>query len=378
MKNLIKLIFTLVVCSVFFSCASLQEDKTVSSEFSFEKDSQYGFYIEEFRHQDSALLQGQVVNKKEIDKIISELDKAVSENVEPSLSAKIQALNGLFCLLVNNSKKATELFFNAQSLQAGEDQVLLLKSRLEKTNEASLKLIEEYLLFDSENPAYNLEKGILLFKEKKYADCIASFDKAFLKYDQNGQDYIRAYYDGVRYYAWTLYSAGIEDPVLVSALPSNEPLSFSRMIVLTKENTSLLNDFIGDSKITVSSLVKRLESEGMFKALGEEDGENTSVTLTSSKEISRILCARFLWNLYIHASGNEKMQNAYSKRFSRLKNPVSPLNDVPLSSIDFDACLGTVEKEIMNLSDGKNFDGEKTVTELEFYEFVKLCQEKAR
>ena len=63
---------------------------------------------------------------------------------------------------------------------------------------------------------------------------------------------------------------------------------------------------------------------------------------------------------------------------SRLTNPHSPIQDIELSSLDFDACLGVVEKEIMNLTDGKLFAGDKIVSEVEYIEYAVRCQEKSK
>lgn len=100
--------------------------------------------------------------------------------------------------------------------------------------------------------------------------------------------------------------------------------------------------------------------------------------MISSSEITRTLCARFLWNVYVRETGNMKLLNAYSTRFSRRAKAESPVSDVPMNSIDFDACIGVVEKEIINLTDGLLFEGDKPVSELEFIQYVIRCEQAAK
>jgi hypothetical protein len=49
----------------------------------------------------------------------------------------------------------------------------------------------------------------------------------------------------------------------------------------------------------------------------------------------------------------------------------SPVQDVEIDSPDFDAVLGCIELEFMNLTDGINFEGENSVSGIEFSESIK-------
>ena len=48
----------------------------------------------------------------------------------------------------------------------------------------------------------------------------------------------------------------------------------------------------------------------------------------------------------------------------------SPVADVPVDSPDFDAVLGCVENELMDLPDGEHFFPDKTVSGVEFKTWV--------
>ena len=59
------------------------------------------------------------------------------------------------------------------------------------------------------------------------------------------------------------------------------------------------------------------------------------------------------------------MRTKYSTAYSKL-NAESPVKDVLLSDEDFDAILGCVEFDIMELSDGINFNPHNSVSGIEF------------
>ena len=63
------------------------------------------------------------------------------------------------------------------------------------------------------------------------------------------------------------------------------------------------------------------------------------------------------------------MVTKYSEAYKNKKR--SPIPDVKLNSPDFDAALGCVENEIMNLEDGIEFGAGKEVSGVEFEESVK-------
>ena len=72
----------------------------------------------------------------------------------------------------------------------------------------------------------------------------------------------------------------------------------------------------------------------------------------------------------INTGKNSKQDlSKFSVMFAGMKD--SPVPDVELDSPDFDAVLGCIELEFMNLTDGINFEGEKKVSGIEFSESLK-------
>ena len=59
-----------------------------------------------------------------------------------------------------------------------------------------------------------------------------------------------------------------------------------------------------------------------------------------------------------------------------MANAKSPVADIVLENVDFDAVLGVVENEFMNLPDGKSFNPGKEVSVLEFLSYLKLLSDR--
>lgn len=380
-KNKIKywfantLLFSIfILTQTFMSCASLQEDVMISSSGEALVLEQADNYEERFWDFDSALLSGQVVSIKEMESYCSEIEKKITIHTEPVLASRLEALEGLVMLQSKKTKKAEELYEKAKALHSGDEYVLLLCSRLANTDEERLSLLNEYSLFDSSNPIFALEKSIVLYRTGDFTQAVANLDKAFLLFDQKDENNLfRSRYTAFRNSVWKLHSAGIENS---GNLDISNVLGTERMAVLTMERTGLLEDLLGGTKPSGKELLKKLEKAGYFTAPGDPDESLESVKDYQNVQdgITRTLCARFLWNVYVREKGNLKLLNGYSTRFSRLKDPHSPIGDLPLSSLDFDSVLGCVEKEIMDLTDGVSFEGNKVVTELEFVEFLQRCE----
>ena len=73
--------------------------------------------------------------------------------------------------------------------------------------------------------------------------------------------------------------------------------------------------------------------------------------------------ALFLWHLIV---GNDKTRLKKYTRYYTNKRRL-PIPDVMIDGVYFDAIVGTVEEDIVPLTDGKNFEPDKPVSGMEFY-----------
>ena len=160
--------------------------------------------------------------------------------------------------------------------------------------------------------------------------------------------------------AWRLKDAVSDDKELSKFLPL-ESLSLLQMVEITQASTQLLDIYTGGKKYGGERLFAVVRGAGLLKSVS---GVSDESRLRSAMEASRILCARFLWNLRTAARKNQNPVR-YSERY-RGRMLASPIPDVPVDSPDFDAVLGSVENELMTLRDGINFYPEGKVSGAEF------------
>jgi hypothetical protein len=143
-----------------------------------------------------------------------------------------------------------------------------------------------------------------------------------------------------------------EEPVLIDEATVQEQLSASRltyrgMVLITLSETALLDTSMAAKDFFYSP------------ASREKD------------EVTRIECAWFLWNLYSMKRKDPMLKTRYTARFSARGLTVSPVPDVAVGEKGFDAVLGCVEQEIMELPDGIHFYPDKTVSGREYLFWVK-------
>ena len=201
-----------------------------------------------------------------------------------------------------------------------------------------------------------LESALDAYKAGRYDEAAGLFDTSFLLL----APFYKSAYSPLREKAWRLKDAVSDDKELSKFLPL-ESLTLLQMIEITQASTQLLDIYTGGKKYGGERLFAVVRGAGLLKSVSgiSDDGQ-----LRSTAEASRILCARFLWNLRT-AAGKNPNPARYSERY-RSRMLSSPIPDVPLASPDFDAVLGSVENELMTLRDGVNFYPEGKVSGAEF------------
>ena len=372
-------IFAGLLLGAFTGCTStLQEDIFDSTEASALMLGAISEYEEKFIVYDAEYTMKGKIESSGISELHTNIENKLSQTHEPALLAHLQAMDGLLYYMENKTKRAQDFYKEAKSNQSDDIYVLLLGIRLEKTTETSLAKMEEILSYDGKNGTIMLEKGKLLYKKNQYDKAVAALDNAFLIFDGEKKPKYREVYKPFRDNVWKLYSAGIDDSVLNGSLKSADlakPLTKDVMLKITMENTKLLEDFTGGGKITNAELTKKLTSYGVFSAaIDKNNSQNTAFAITNSNAISRIMAARYIWNLYVKAKGKPEMLTRYSSRYAKMTNPKSPIKDVDIKNPDFDAVLGVVETELMELPDGKSFHPDNILTGVDFLAIIKKVE----
>lgn len=368
----------LAVMFCVMSCASLQQDVYTYTEENSYIFSSIEIYEEEFIKIDAKHQLENSVPLQEINELLAEIAayKSSTKVTEPFLIARLRAFEGLLYKLAGKGREAEAAYSEARGLQKGDRYVQLLGCRLAKNTEASLEQLESILKFDSKNAVLQLEKGKLLYQQKKYDQAISVIDNAFVLFDGEGLHNYRDVYNGLRNYIWdlyTVYGSDSDDNAGNNLADLQKTLTLEELVKLTLENTKLLENYRSvNQKQKTSAFILSLEKGGYFSAASDQQNTaKTSEYMTGAQEITRKMCARFIWNAYVRSHGNLKLLSRYSEKYRKSGRAKSPVADIPVEDEDFDAVLGVIESEFMELPDGKNFEPDTVVTRLQFINWVK-------
>ena len=390
LKGLTRLAGLVGMLAVIFtaaSCASLQQDIYTYTEENSYIYSSIEVYEDRFINIDVKTQMEKDLPLEDINSLLADIAsyKAGTKVTEPALIARLRAFEGLLFKMAGRKREAEVAYGEAHAQQKGDRYVLLLGSRLAKTTEESLSQIEGILTYDSKNSVLQLEKGKLLYQQKKYDQAISVIDNAFVLFDNEGLHNYRTVYNPLRSYIWDLNSiyGSSEDSAAdhdLTDLQGN--LTLDSLVNLTLENTRLLENYRSEKqkqngKQKNQAFINTLERGGYFSsAADQQNAAGSSAYITSAEEITRKMCARFIWNAYIRRSGNLKQLSRYSERYKKSGRTVSPVADISIEDPDFDAILGVVESEFMELPDGRNFEPDTVVTKLQFINWIKKADKQ--
>ena len=351
MKKLIIIVFAafsfaLVSCMTFQKDVLVSSDETVDGGFSLSMQARLASLDAAFFSGDNAANYA-----SERAHIISEIQKRLAvPELEKRAASRLYALLGRAYFIGGNSNEAKKCYEQAARRYADDSEAIVLGHRLGIVN------LKEALSLRSGDGVLVLESALDAYKAGRYDEAAGLFDTAFLLL----APFYKSAYSPLREKAWRLKDAVSDDKALAKFLPL-ESISLLQMIEITQASTQLLDIYTGGKKYGGERLFAVVRGAGLLKSVSgiSDDGQ-----LRSTAEASRILCARFLWNLRT-AAGKNPNPARYSERY-RSRMLSSPIPDVPLASPDFDAVLGSVENELMTLRDGVNFYPEEKVSGAEF------------
>lgn len=368
MKKLISKIA--IICSslmMIVSCATLQE---VRVDLNNEDQNLNIISIEtKFAQLDAKLIQNPSVQTtpdfiKECNSLIEELKKSVTENAtSKALKSRFLAVTGKTYLLLNNPVLAKNYYAQSIAENKGNIQAAILAFRLDSSTP-----LESFNAAPEEKPLIDLERALLYYKNKDFVQAVANFDSAFISLPQ----YYKDNYTEIRNSAWELRSISAQNQTSKKAqntadLLTQKQITVSQMLTITANQTNYLSKIFTIKKDSPSQLYKNAKSNGLLSAISNKENQNNE-TLQENQIVSKTVCARFLWNLYSNIKNLQNKNTKYSKVYGP-KN-FTPIPDVLPSSPDFDACLGVIENEIMQLEDGTYFFGSTPVSAIEFNSYL--------
>jgi tetratricopeptide (TPR) repeat protein len=276
--------------------------------------------------------------------------------------ARLESLRAEAALLAGDLAAAKKLAEAAARLSDAVEGSWLVRAALEPAPAKRLAILEEGIV--RANPKLRLlcERGRALLKAGRYAEAAQDLDEGLRGLDPR----YRALYGADRDHALSLAQAAREAGTTVTVeRPEtlDAALTVRGLVERAFSQTHLLASLSSDPNPTYAAVLPALKTAGL---LLEPSAAPESPAL-------RKAVAFFLWGLVARTERDPKLLTRY-----RLKYSFSPVPDVAADAPWFDAVLGVVEREIMDLPDGTSFLPEEPVTGLEYLSILQRLQKPYR
>lgn len=350
-----------VLFGALSGCSSLQQDVVISSEELIHQEDVLAIETTLAKIDADAIMGVNADNRARLcNALLSQIDMALNDaGMQKALRSRLYALQGRVFLLLGRKTDARTCYNESLKASKGDAQATVLGSRLGLVSHIEDKNV---LAASNQKPLLILESGLQLFSSGAYLDSLAKLDEAFLSLDP----FYKVAYKSVRDTAWSLRTVSSSGSSVQNLLLAKS-VTVSNIAAITQGNTLLLNAYTGGKTLSQTELVQVLVKAGVLSPVSAAVTED--MIPVASDTATRIVCARFLWNLYVSKRNNRKLTTRYSQLYRSSSEP-SPIPDVPVDSPDFDAVLGCVENEIMELVDGVHFAPNQSVSGVDFNTWV--------
>ncbi len=338
------------------SCRTFQEDRAFSGDDPL-LSAQSASLEEELVLLDGQILRGIASPKRELAQLRTNIREHLkSAGGNRMLEARLTALLGRVTLLEGNRAEADRLYQSAVRMSPGDTQVIILSVRLQNAPARRLEMLSLGMTVSDDNAPLALEQAVVSYELKEYAEAAAFFDSAFFRLP----DFYHTAYNPLRETAWSLRDSSSSETAIIEYLTAPR-LTYRGMILITQAETSLLDSITGAKKWSSRELMRKLAADDFFysPAAREQD------------ELTRVQCAWFLWSLYSRKRNDPMLKTRYTARFTARGVTKSPIPDIPVDEKVFDAVLGCVEQEFMELPDGIHFYPEQPVSGGEYLFWIK-------
>ena len=256
-------------------------------------------------------------------------------------------------LLQRRSNEARKRLAAAKQHNEYDEYAQLVSARLIANQEKRRAYLEERLV---QNPSYyrlQAELGGLYFAAKDYRNALAAFDAALSFLPQEYQQL----YGEQRAQSVQLYTLdGAATRKSSETILQANPLSLVEMAALTQNSTNAFDFITGASEWKPPMLAEYLQQSGWY-----HPDRDVLKDPTSKKD-----AALFLWRLLV--GKDEARLKKYTRYYTNKRR--LPIPDVMMDGVYFDAIIGTVEEDVVPLTDGKNFEPDKPVSGMEFYRWL--------
>ncbi len=279
----------------------------------------------------------------------ADLDGAAAQpGLNRRLRARVEALKAEAALLARDLAAARKSVDIAAALSDAEQGVWIVRAALAPDPAARLSLMDAGIAKADEKSRLLCERGVELLKAGRYAEAAQDLDEGLRGLDTR----FRALYGQDRDRAFSLAQAARDGGAVTDQTGSLEPrLTVRGMIERASSETRFLAALSPDPKPSFGALFPAVKEAGLL----------LDPTVSPDTPALRKNVAFFLWGLISRTEHDPKLLTRY-----RLKYTTSPVPDLDVDSAWFDAALGVVEREVMDLPDGVHFNPEAPLTGLEY------------
>ncbi len=285
----------------------------------------------------------------------TELDRAAAlPGASRHDQAVLESLRAEAAFQAGDQAAARRLVESAAGMSQVVEGVWVVRAALEPDPARSLALLEKGIAVSDQTARLLCLRGQALLKAGRYAEAAQDLDEGLRSLDER----YRALYGPDRERAFSLArvarDTGGGNPG-VQPLPPDGVLTFRAMVEQALTQTSLLASLGPAASPSFAGILPSLVSAGLLR-----DPSVSPDTAAPRKDV-----AYFLWGLVARSEHDPTLLTRYRRKYA-----VSPVADVSVDAPWFDAVLGTVEREIIDLPDGMNFKPDDPVTGLEYREML--------
>ncbi len=289
----------------------------------------------------------------------AELDRSAARpGWSRSAQARVDALRAEAALQAGDRQSARTLADAAARLSDAEEGLWFVRAELEPDAARRLAILDTGLARSENKNRLLCERGRELLKASRYAEAAQDLDEGLRGLDPA----YRALYGPDRERALSLAQAAREagSAAALGKLEALEgPLSLRGMVERAFRETRLLSSLSSNPAPSYAAVLPALQAAGLL--LDPAAAPETAAT--------RKAVAFFLWGLIARTEHDPKLLTRYRQRYS-----LSPVPDVEVEEPWFDAVLGVVERELMDLPDGVSFQPDQPVGGLEYLSILQRLQ----
>jgi hypothetical protein len=285
----------------------------------------------------------------------ADLDRAAGQpGLSRRLQARVTSLRGEAALLARDLGAARRFAEGAAALSDADQGAWVVRAGLERDPAKRLALLQEGAAKSDGKSRLLCERGSELLKAGRYAEAAQDLDEGLRALDPR----YRGLYGADRDRAFALAQASRDAVTSPSTTPPGSleaALTVRAMVAGIVTRTDLLSSFSPDPKPSFEALLPALKQAGLLLDPAQPP----------DSPAPRKTVAYFLWGVVARTEHDQKLLTRY-----RLKYVSIPVPDVAVNAQWFDAVLGVVEREIMDLPDGASFEPDAGLTGLEYLAII--------